>query len=47
MDCSLPGSFIHGIFQQDYWSRLPFTTPGDLPNPAIAKCCKSVEKSTA
>ena len=23
MDCSLPGSSIHEIFQQEYWSRLP------------------------
>ena len=23
MDCSLPGSSIHGIFQQEYWSGLP------------------------
>ena len=33
MDCSLPVSSAHGIFQQEYWSRLPFPTPGDLPNP--------------
>ena len=40
MDCSLPGSSIHGIahsknFRQDYWSGLPFPSPGDLPNPGI------------
>ena len=23
MDCSLPGSSIHGIFQQEYWSGVP------------------------
>ena len=22
-------------FRQDYWSGLPFPTPGDLPNPGI------------
>ena len=27
MDCSLPGSSIHGISQQEYWSRLPFPSP--------------------
>ena len=27
MDCSLPGSFVHGIFQQEYWSRLLFPSP--------------------
>ena len=34
-DCSLPGSSIHGISQQEYWSQLPFPPPGDLPNPGI------------
>ena len=23
------------IFRQEYWSRLPFSLPGDLPNPEI------------
>ena len=22
-----------GFFRQEYWSGLPFTTPGDLPDP--------------
>ena len=36
MDCSPPGSSVHGISQaQEYWSRLPFPSPGDLPNPGI------------
>ena len=35
MDCSPPGSSVHGIFRQDYWSGLPFPSPGDLPNPGI------------
>ena len=35
MDCSLPGSCVPGIFQAEYWSGLPFPTPGDLPNPGI------------
>ena len=35
MDCSPPGSFIHGIFQQEYWSGLPFPSPGDLPDVEI------------
>ena len=35
MDCSLPGSFVHGILQQEYWSGLPFPLPGDLPHPGI------------
>ena len=24
-----------GFFRQEYWSGLPFTSPGDLPNPGI------------
>ena len=24
-----------GFFRQEYWSRLPFPTPGDLPDPGI------------
>ena len=35
MDCSLPDSSVHGIFQEEYWSGLPFPSPGDLPNPGI------------
>ena len=31
-DCSPPGSSVHGLRQQ-YWSGLPFPSPGDLPNP--------------
>ena len=27
---------LHGIFsRQEYWSRLPFPPPGDLPDPGI------------
>ena len=35
MDYGPPGSSVHGIFQQEYWSGLPFPTPGDLPDPGI------------
>ena len=35
MDCSLPGSSVHGIFRQEYWSKLPFLTPGDRPDLGI------------
>ena len=65
MDCSPPGSSIHGIFQarvlewgaivtpwtvayeaplsmefsrQEYWSGLPFLSPGDLFDPEIEPC---------
>ena len=33
MDCSLPDSSVHGIPRQEYWSGLPFPSPGYLPNP--------------
>ena len=32
---SLPGSSVHGIFQQEYWSGLPFPLPGNLPEPGV------------
>ena len=35
MDCSLPGFSVHGIFQARVLSRLPFPSPGNLPNPGI------------
>ena len=35
MDCSPPGSSVHGISQAKYWSGLPFPSPRDLPNPGI------------
>ena len=33
MDCSLPGTSVHGISREEYWSGLPFPSPGDLPDP--------------
>ena len=33
MDYSLPGFSVHGFLQEEYWSGLPCTPPGDLPNP--------------
>ena len=35
MNCSPPGSSLHGILQAKYWSGLPFPSPEDLPNPGI------------
>ena len=35
MDFSLPGSSVHGILQQEYWSELPCLPPEDLPRPRI------------
>ena len=31
VDCSPPGSSVYGILQEEYWSGLPFPSPGDLP----------------
>ena len=35
MDCSLPGSSVHGFSRQEYWSGVPFPSPGGLSNPGI------------
>ena len=35
MDCSLPGSSVHGIFQARILEVLPFPAPGDLPDLGI------------
>ena len=36
IDCSPPDSSVQGIFpRREYWSKLPFPTPGDLPDPGI------------
>ena len=35
MDCSAPGSSVHGILQARIWSGLPCPSPGDFPNPGI------------
>ena len=33
MDCSPPSSLSMGFPRQEYWSGLPFPSPGDLLNP--------------
>ena len=35
MDSSLPGSFVHGIFEHEYQSGFPFLPSRDLPDPGI------------
>ena len=35
LDCSPPGSSVHGISQARNWSGLPFPSPGELPDPGI------------
>jgi len=35
MDCSPPGSSVHGIFQTGILERVAYPTAGHLPNPEI------------
>ena len=35
IDSSPPGSPSLGFSRQEYWSGLPFPSPGDLPDPEI------------
>ena len=35
MQCSLPGSSVMEFSRQEYWSGLPFPSPGDFPNPGM------------
>ena len=35
MDCSLPGSSVHGIFQARILELIAMPSPGDLPDPGI------------
>ena len=35
MDCSPPGSSVHGYSRQEYWSELPCPPPRDLFDPRI------------
>ena len=35
MDYSPPGPSVHGVSQQEYWSRLPFPSRGGLPDVGI------------
>ena len=32
-----------GYFRQEYWSGLPFPSPGDLPNPGIKPMSPALE----
>ena len=35
MDCTYQAPLSMGFSRQEYWSRLPFPFPGDLPDPGI------------
>ena len=38
MDCSLPGSSVHGSSRQEYWRGLPCASPGILPTQGLTPC---------
>ena len=35
MDCSMQALLSMEFSRQEYWSGLPFPSPGDLPDPGI------------
>ena len=35
MDYGPPGSSVQKLIRQEYWSGLPFPSPGNLPDPGI------------
>ena len=35
MDCSLPGSSVHGVLQARILEGVAVSSPGDLPDPGI------------
>ena len=35
MDCSQQAPLSMGLSRQEYWSGLPFPSPGDLPDPGM------------
>ena len=35
VDCSYQAPLSMGFSRQEYWSRLPFLSPGALPDPGI------------
>ena len=43
MDCSLPGSSVHGIFQARVLEWVAISSPEDLPNPGIEPGSPSLE----
>ena len=39
LDCSRQAPLSMGFSRQEYWSGLPFPSPGDLPNSGIKSAC--------
>ena len=46
MDCSLPGSSVHGILQARVLEWLPFPSLGDLPDPRIQPGSPALQADT-
>ena len=46
MNCSPPGSSIHGFSRQEYWSRLSFPSPGDHSDPEIELWPSSLQEDS-
>ena len=44
--CSPPGSSVLGFPRQEYWSGLPFLSPGDLPGSGIEPIVSCVDRWT-
>ena len=42
MDCSPPGSSVHGFSRQEYWSGLPCPPPGYFPDSGIKPASPAV-----
>ena len=43
MDCTPSGSSLHEISQQEYWSGLPFPSPGNLPYSGVKAVSPALE----
>ena len=46
MDCSPPGSSGLDVSRHEYWSGLPFPSPGDLPDPGIEPGSPALQADT-
>ena len=44
MDCGPPGSSVHRLSRQEYWSGSPRPPPGHLPHPHLLwpLCCRQI-----
>ena len=46
MDCSPPVPWSIEFSRQEYWSGLPFPSPGDLPDPGIEPRSPALQADT-